>query len=253
MRGRGRLNLVTAIDRARRLAAPRTCASGIRTLEAGTSILTGCGCWLHREDFTSRFILTGTSVSDGTAMASIGWEAAITAFDAGPAAMRWWGTPRPAAGREHRRGIPVGLYDTLPGLDYHTSAIVIKAIMRATGQTQAWTNESRPPFQSQGLAQLPRWQARVVRHICMAEPGRITAHFAALVAAGQGRLKHCASDLLCQESWCRLPCRIRRHASRNFRTSAPRRRAPAAAPSLLLPRSFGLAPAAGWRRADAGR
>src|ERR1039458_3563017 len=83
MRGRGRLNLVTAIDRARRLAAPRACASGIRPLEAGTSRLNRCGRLLHREDFTSRFIITGTSVSDGTAMASIGWEAAITAIDAG--------------------------------------------------------------------------------------------------------------------------------------------------------------------------
>src|ERR1039457_7121648 len=83
MRGRGRLNLVTAIDRARRLAAPRACASGIRPLEAGTSGLTGCGCWLHREDFTRRFIITGTRVRDGTATASIGWEAAITAIDAG--------------------------------------------------------------------------------------------------------------------------------------------------------------------------
>jgi hypothetical protein len=48
----------------------------------------------------------------------------------------------PAAGREHRRGIPVGLYDALPGLDYRTSTVVIKAIIRATGQTQAWTSES---------------------------------------------------------------------------------------------------------------
>jgi hypothetical protein len=57
---------VTAIDCARRLAAPCGCASGIRPLEAGTSVLIGCGCWLHREDFTSRFIITGTSVSAGT-------------------------------------------------------------------------------------------------------------------------------------------------------------------------------------------
>jgi hypothetical protein len=74
---------VTAIDCGRRLAAPRGCASGIRPLEAGTSVLIGCGCWLHREVFTSRFIITGTSVSDGTAMAGIGWEAAITAIGAG--------------------------------------------------------------------------------------------------------------------------------------------------------------------------
>ena len=84
MRGRGRLNLVTAIDRARRLpAALRACASGIRPLEAGSSLLTGCGCWLHCEDFSSRFIINGTSDSDGTVMASIDWEATITAIDAG--------------------------------------------------------------------------------------------------------------------------------------------------------------------------
>jgi hypothetical protein len=108
----------------------------------GTSLLIDGGCWLHREDFTTRFIITGTSVSEGTAMAGIDWEAAITALDVGPAAVRWCGTPRPAAGRGHRRGILVGLYDTLPGLDYRPSRIVIKAIMRATGETQAWANES---------------------------------------------------------------------------------------------------------------
>jgi len=78
---------VTAIiDRAHWLPTLRACASGIRPLEAGTSLLIDCGCWLCLDDFTSRFIITGTSVSDGTAMAGIDWEAAITALDAGPAA-----------------------------------------------------------------------------------------------------------------------------------------------------------------------
>ena len=45
----------------RRLAdALRACARGIHPLEAGTSLLIDCGSWLHREDFTSRFITTGT-------------------------------------------------------------------------------------------------------------------------------------------------------------------------------------------------
>lgn len=66
MRGRGWLNLVTAIvGRAHWLPALRACASGIRPLEAGTSLLIDCGCWLHCEDFTI------TGVSDGTAMAGI--------------------------------------------------------------------------------------------------------------------------------------------------------------------------------------
>jgi hypothetical protein len=49
-----------------------SCASGIRPLEAGRSVLIGCGCWLHGEDFTSRFIITGISLSVGIAMAGIG-------------------------------------------------------------------------------------------------------------------------------------------------------------------------------------
>ena len=51
---------------------PCACVSGIRSLEAGRSVLIGCGCWLHREDFTSRFIITGISLSVGTAIAGIG-------------------------------------------------------------------------------------------------------------------------------------------------------------------------------------
>jgi hypothetical protein len=74
---------VAAIDRARRLPALRACASGIRPLGAGTSLLIGCGCWLHREDFTRRFVITGTSVSDGIAMASIDREATAGALEAG--------------------------------------------------------------------------------------------------------------------------------------------------------------------------
>jgi hypothetical protein len=60
---------------------PCACASGIRPLGAGTSLLIGCGCWLHREDFTRRSVITGTSVSDGTAMVSIDREAAVGALE----------------------------------------------------------------------------------------------------------------------------------------------------------------------------
>ena len=60
------------------------CACGIHPLEAGTGLLVDCGSWLHREDFTSRFITTGTSISDGvTLLASTDWEAAVTALHAG--------------------------------------------------------------------------------------------------------------------------------------------------------------------------
>jgi hypothetical protein len=119
----------------RRLAeALLACASGIRHLEAGTSLLIECDGWLHREDLTSRFITTDTSISDdATLLASIDWEAAITALQAGEL---------PASSGERRMlllaasiagGIPVSLSDTLPGIDHRNASLVVKAIAHATG------------------------------------------------------------------------------------------------------------------------
>ena len=119
----------------RRLAdALRACARGIHPLEAGTGLLIDCGSWLHREDFTSRFITVQTSISDGvTLLAATDWETAVTAMHAGEL---------PASGGERRilllaasiaGGIPVSLYDTLPGIDHRNAGLVIKAIAHATG------------------------------------------------------------------------------------------------------------------------
>jgi hypothetical protein len=127
---------VTTANPHRLSDALRACARGIHPLEAGTGLLTDCGSWLHREDFTSRFIITGTSISDGTTvLAATDWEAAVTALHAGEL---------PASGGERRMlllaasiagGIPVSLYDTLPGIDHRNASLVIKAIAHATGQT----------------------------------------------------------------------------------------------------------------------
>lgn len=114
--------------------ALRACARGIHPLEAGTALLIDCGSWLHREDFTSRFITVDTSISDGvTLLASTDWEAAINALQAGEMS---------ASGGERRmlllaasiaRGIPVSLYDTLPGIDHRNAGLVVKAVAHATG------------------------------------------------------------------------------------------------------------------------
>ena len=56
--------------------ALRNCASGLYAAEAGVALLVGNGTFLHRDDFTSRFIEHGTS--GGTAMATIDWDVAIT-------------------------------------------------------------------------------------------------------------------------------------------------------------------------------
>jgi hypothetical protein len=132
---------VTPVSPARLPAALRACASGIHPLEAGTGLLIDCGTWLHREDFTSQFITAGTSISDGvTLMASTDWEAAITALNAGEL---------PSSSGERRvlllaasiaGGIPVSLYDTLPGIDHRNASLVIKSIAHATGHKHLETD-----------------------------------------------------------------------------------------------------------------
>ena len=114
--------------------ALRACARGIHPLEAGTSLLIECGSWLHRDDFTSRFITAGPSISDGvTLLASIDWEAAVTALHAGEL---------PASGGERRMlllaasiagGTPVSLNDTLVGIDRRNASLVVSAVAHVAG------------------------------------------------------------------------------------------------------------------------
>ena len=129
----------------RRLSdALRACARGIHPLEAGTSLLIDCGNWLHRPDFTSRFITTGTSISDGvTVLAATDWEAAIAALHAGEL---------PASGGERRilllaasiaAGTPVSLNDTLAGIDRRNASLVVSAIAHATGHADLETGRRR--------------------------------------------------------------------------------------------------------------
>jgi len=94
--------------------ALHACAAGLYPLEAGVALLTAEGTFLRRGDFPSRFITTGTSISDGTTpMAAIGWDAAIAALQAGEI---------PCSGGERRilmlsaslaDGIPADLRDLL--------------------------------------------------------------------------------------------------------------------------------------------
>ena len=67
-------------------AALRACAAGLYPLEAGVALLTSNGTFLHRDDFTSRFISHETS--GGTPMTAIDWQAAITALASGDLAAR---------------------------------------------------------------------------------------------------------------------------------------------------------------------
>jgi hypothetical protein len=113
-------------------AALRACAAGLYPLEAGTELLISNGTFLRRPDFTTRFITCGTS--DGTPMAAIDWDAAITALDTG-------GLPC-SGGERHilqlsaslAAGTPVSLRDTVTGLDQDNTARLITAIRHATGK-----------------------------------------------------------------------------------------------------------------------
>jgi len=62
-------------------AALQACAAGLYPLEAGVALLISNRTFLHRDDFTSRFIQHGTS--NGTPMAAIDWDAAVTALTGG--------------------------------------------------------------------------------------------------------------------------------------------------------------------------
>jgi hypothetical protein len=114
--------------------ALHACAAGLYSLEAGVALLTAEGTFLRRDDFTSRFITTGTSISDGTTpMAAIDWDAAITALQTGEI---------PCSGGERRVlmlsaslacGIPVDLRDAATGLDDRNIQRLVTAILHASG------------------------------------------------------------------------------------------------------------------------
>jgi hypothetical protein len=116
-------------------AALRAAAAGIHPDEAGTGLIISHGTFLHRDDFT-RHVETAASISDGTPMAWIDWDAVITALDTGLL---------PASGGEKRilrvaaslaAGHPVSLRDAIPGLDEHSLDLVAAAIRHAAGQRQ---------------------------------------------------------------------------------------------------------------------
>ena len=116
-------------------AALRACAAGIYPLEAGVALLIANGTFLHRDNFTSRFITTGTSISDGTTpMADIDWDAAVAALHAGEI---------PCSGGERRvlelssslaGGTLIDLRDAVTGLYDANIALLVTAILPAAGK-----------------------------------------------------------------------------------------------------------------------
>jgi hypothetical protein len=117
------------------LAEPlRAGAHGSHPDESGVELLIGHAGWLQRSDFRDRFVHTGTSITGDTETAHIDWPAAITALDT---------AELPCSGGEGRilrlaaslvDGIPVDLRDALTGIDDRNIALMITAILHASGQ-----------------------------------------------------------------------------------------------------------------------
>jgi hypothetical protein len=112
-------------------AALIACATGIYAVEAGVELLISNATFLHRDDFTSRFITCGTNGS--TPMAAIDWDAATASLANGGL---------PCSGERRilqlsaslAGGIPVDLRDTVTGLDDRNTALLVTAIWHATGK-----------------------------------------------------------------------------------------------------------------------
>jgi len=122
------------------MTSPATLAAGLRAhaqglccLEAAAELLIAQS-WLHRDDFTSRFITVHPGVGSGKPAAVLDWPAVIAAL----------GSSLPCSGGEQRLlkitasladGIPVDLRDTLTGLDDSNIQLLITAIRHASGKS----------------------------------------------------------------------------------------------------------------------
>lgn len=123
------------------MTSPATLAAGLRAhaqglccLEAAAELLIAQS-WLHRDDFTSRFVTVHAGTGSGQPVAVIDWPAVITAL----------GSSLPCSGGEQRMlkitaslagGIPVDLRDTLTSLDEASVGLLLKAVRHASGRRQ---------------------------------------------------------------------------------------------------------------------
>jgi hypothetical protein len=110
----------------------RAHAQGLYCLEAAAELLI-TQSWLHRDDFTSRFITVHPGIGSGQSVAVIDWPAVIAAL----------GLSLPCSGGEQRMlkitasladGIPVDLGDAVTGLDDRNICRLVTAILHASGK-----------------------------------------------------------------------------------------------------------------------
>ncbi|MGH3123212.1 MAG: hypothetical protein ACRDND_19645 [Streptosporangiaceae bacterium] len=112
--------------------ALRAGAAGLYCAEAGTELLIACRSWLLRGDF-GPFIIHAAPRAGQEMTASVDWESAVTALDAGML---------PCSSGERRvlrlaasiaGGIPVDLGEALTGLDRAGITAAARAVLHAGG------------------------------------------------------------------------------------------------------------------------
>jgi hypothetical protein len=108
-------------------------AEGIRADTAAVKLIISHENFLHRDAFR-RIIRAGTSISTSQPLATIGWDAALRALDAGqmPCASSEQAILRIAAGLGDP-AIPVRLRTVLGNLDTRNITLVADAITTANG------------------------------------------------------------------------------------------------------------------------
>jgi ABC-type phosphate transport system ATPase subunit len=109
--------------------ALRAGAEGHYALEAATGLIIAHGTWLDRDDFTC-------FIEHGAATAAIDWETAAAELESGGL---------PSSGGEHRMlwlaaslagRASVILGDAITGIDARNTALLVKAVLHASGQRQ---------------------------------------------------------------------------------------------------------------------
>jgi ADP-ribose pyrophosphatase YjhB (NUDIX family) len=114
-------------------AALRACSKGMYCDQAATELLIQHGSWLRRDDFTARFILTGAGPASHI-IATINWEEAITALDAGDLPCSSSEAAILGLAASLATASPVVLRHAITGLDQANLYLVINAIRNAGGQ-----------------------------------------------------------------------------------------------------------------------
>lgn len=113
-------------------AALRAGSKGMYCDQAAAELLIRHGSWLRRDDFTAKFVLTGTSQA-GDITAAIDWEEAITALHAGDLPCSSSEAAILGLAASFATATPVVLRHAITGLDQANLYLVTNAIRDAGG------------------------------------------------------------------------------------------------------------------------